>query len=42
MMPSSDLHLTFGSLIRIGDGWVIDAGYGTFSESVHVGLGYSY
>jgi opacity protein-like surface antigen len=39
---SSDLHLTFGSLIRIGDGWVIDAGYGTFSESVHVGLGYSY
>ncbi|MDE0959504.1 MAG: hypothetical protein OSB09_01860 [Planctomycetota bacterium] len=39
---TSELHWTFGSLIQISDGWVIDVGYGTFSDSVHVGLGYRY
>jgi hypothetical protein len=35
-------HAVFGSLFQLGGGWVLDAGYGTYSESVHVGIGFSY
>lgn len=38
----SGLHATIGSLIHLGDDWILDVGYGSYGESIHVGLGYSY
>ena len=36
------LHATFGSLLQLGGGWIVDLGYGTYADAMHVGFGYSY
>ena len=35
-------HATFGSLLQLGGGWIVDLGYGTYADAMHVGFGYSY
>ncbi|MEE2882691.1 MAG: hypothetical protein VYD70_03105 [Planctomycetota bacterium] len=35
-------HATFGSLLQLGGGWIVDLGYGSYGDAAHVGLGYSY
>ena len=36
------LHGTCGALLQLGEGWIVDLGYGSYSDAIHVGLGYSY
>ncbi|MGE4618456.1 MAG: hypothetical protein AAEJ04_01455 [Planctomycetota bacterium] len=37
-----ELHATLGSLLQLGGGWVMDLGYGSYSDALHVGFGFSY
>lgn len=36
------LHGSIGSLLQLGGGWILDVGYGSYSDAVHFGIGYSY
>ncbi|MDG2085179.1 MAG: hypothetical protein P8K66_09505 [Planctomycetota bacterium] len=39
---SFDLEACAGAMFKLGNSWVLDTGYNTFSEALYLGLGYSY
>ena len=36
------IHGSVGSLLQLGEGWILDVGYGSYSDAIHLGIGYSY